>query len=239
MREYEAAALLGQMGMPLSCHTMMTSGERAWFGLLSPGSRVMQKGDAVTTAYGVQGALNCRAGWLAEGPSDLDPAVQDYVDVLVKPYFEAIVQWLETVGIGLEGGTLDAIIRKRLGDPFFGVKLNPGHLIHLDEWMHTPIAKGSKAKLKSGMALQVDVIPGTGGPYFTTNIEDGIALLDARGRAAFAEKYSSAMERIHLRREFMEDQLGIRLKPECLPFSNIAGWLPPFWLSPNLAMTVK
>jgi hypothetical protein len=32
------------------------------------------------------------------------------------------------------------------------------------------------------------------------------------------------------------DALGIRLKPEVLPLSNLAGYLPPFWVSPQLAM---
>ncbi len=238
MREYEAARSFEPVGMPLSCHTMFSTGPRAWHGLLSPSSRKMKKGDAVTAAYGVQGALNCRAGWLAEDASDLAPGVQDYIAILVAPYFEAIAQWLQTIEIGITGGTLDAIIRQRLGDEFFGVKLNPGHLIHLDEWMHTPISPKSAIKLRSGMALQVDVIPGTGGPYFT-NIEDGIALLDERSRAEFFERYPSAGERIHQRRAFMEDELGIVLKPDCLPFSNISGWLPPFWLASEHAMTMR
>ena len=33
MREREAVALLGWNGMPLSCHTMLTAGPRATFGL--------------------------------------------------------------------------------------------------------------------------------------------------------------------------------------------------------------
>ncbi len=61
----------------------------------------------------------------------------------------------------------------RLGDPFFGIGLNPGHLIHLDEWVHSPVKKNSKMKLASGMALQCDIIPATGTPYFMSNIEDG------------------------------------------------------------------
>lgn len=239
LSEFEAARQLQPIGMPLSCHTMFSSGKRAWHGLLSPSSRTMEKGDPVTVAYGVQGALNCRAGWLANGPEDLPEPVRDYVDVLVAPYFEAIAEWLETVGLGVSGGTLNAIVGKRLADPFFGVQLNPGHLIHLDEWMHTPIFSGSDIALRSGMALQVDVIPATGGPYFTTNIEDGIAVLDDVGRAEFSEKYPVAMERVHRRRAFMLDELGIRLKPEVLPFSNIAGWLPPFWLSPEYAMALR
>ena len=36
----------------------------------------------------------------------------------------------------------------------------------------------------------------------------------------------------------MTDVLGIRLKPEVLPFSNIPAFLPPFWLSRNTAMAV-
>jgi hypothetical protein len=31
----------------------------------------------------------------------------------------------------------------------------------------------------------------------------------------------------------MKDVLGIRLKPEVLPFSNLAAALPPFMLSPH------
>ncbi len=36
----------------------------------------------------------------------------------------------------------------------------------------------------------------------------------------------------------MKDVLGIDLKPEVLPFSNIPAYLPPFLLSPRRAMTV-
>ena len=237
MREFEAAAQMRPIGLPLSCHAMFSSGPRAWLGLPSPTSKVIERGEAVTTAYGVHGALSCRAGWLAEGPEELPEAVRDYVDRLVVPYFEAVADWLEAVGIGVGGATLFELVMRRIGDPFFGVTLNPGHLIHLDEWMHSPIAAGSTARLRSGMALQVDIIPATGGPYFTSNMEDGIALLDDTGRSEFKEKYPDAFARIEARRAFMADGLGIRLKPEVLPFSNLASFLAPFWLSPALAMT--
>jgi hypothetical protein len=42
--------------------------------------------------------------------------------------------------------------------------------------------------------------------------------------------------RIQQRRTFMQEVLGIRLKPEVLPFSNLPAYLPPFWLSPQRAM---
>jgi hypothetical protein len=37
----------------------------------------------------------------------------------------------------------------------------------------------------------------------------------------------------------MGDVLGIRLKPEVLPFSNIPAYLPPFLLSPQRVMALK
>ena len=118
---------------------------------------------------------------------------RDYVDRLAAPYFACVAEWYETIGIGVTGGEIDALVKRHLGDPFFGVGLNPGHLIHLDEWMNTPIYPGSTERLQSGQAIQVDIIPATGSPYFTSNIEDGIALLDARGRAEFAERHPGGL----------------------------------------------
>jgi hypothetical protein len=130
-------------------------------------------------------------------------------------------------------------VMSRLSNPFFGIGLNPGHLIHLDEWVHSPVKKNSRMKLASGMALQCDIIPATGTPYFTSNIEDGVALADSAMRAAFEAKYPEAWRRIENRRAFMGEKLGIKLKPEVLPFSNISAWLPPFWLSPNKVMAMR
>lgn len=239
MTEFEAVALMRQTGMPLSCHLMLSAGERAFVGLASPSLRRIQQGDPFTMAYGVWGALNCRAGWIVEDERQLPNAARDYLDKLVKPYFTAIAAWYEQVGIGVTGGELYATIKQHLGDPFFGVGLNPGHLIHLDEWVHSPIYENSTEPLQSGMALQVDVIPATGTPYFTTNIEDGIALADESLRASFAQKYPEAWERIQARRKFMEEKLGIRLKPEVLPFSNIPAYLTPYLLDPFRAMRLS
>jgi hypothetical protein len=130
-------------------------------------------------------------------------------------------------------------VHDRIGDPFFGVSLNPGHLIHIDEWMHSPVFAGSEIPLASGMALQVDIIPATGTPYFTSNIEDGIALADEALREEIAASYPEAWARIGARRAFMTEVLGIQLKPEVLPFSNIPAFLPPFWLARDKAMAVE
>lgn len=239
MTELEAARLLALNGLPLSAHPMLSGGRRAAYGLPSPSLNVLGRGDPVTVACGVQGGLSARAGFLVEGPRDLPADIRDYVDRLVGPYFAAVVDWYESVGIGVTGGTLWKAIHDRVGDPFFGISLNPGHQIHLDEWMHSPIFCGSDIPLKSGMALQVDVIPATGTRWFTTNIEDGIALADDALRHEIAARFPEAWTRIEARRAFMANELGIRLSPEVLPFSNIPAFLPPFWLARDQAMTVS
>jgi len=238
MTEREAVALLGWNGWPLSCHLMLTAGPRATLGLLSPGDRPIAHGDRFTTAFGIWGALTCRAGFVVEEAAELPEPIRDYVDRLVAPYFAAIAEWYRTIRIGVTGGELHEIVARRLGDPFFGIFLNPGHQLHLDEWVNSPIRAGSPIELRSGMCFQVDVIPATGTEYFTTNIEDGIALADATLRAELAVRYPEAWARIEGRRAFMADQLGIELHPDVLPFSNIPAHLPPFLLRPERAMTL-
>jgi hypothetical protein len=238
LRESEAVGLLGWNGMPLSCHVMLTAGPRATFGLLSPSDRPIERGDRFTTAFGIWGALTCRAGFVVEDAAELPDGIGDYVDRLVGPYFAAVAEWYGALHVGQTGGTLQAIIDRHLGDPFFGIFLNPGHQLHLDEWVNSPVWPGSDVELRSGMAMQVDIIPATGTPYFTTNIEDGIALADETLRAEFAAAYPEAWARIVARRRFMAEALGIDLHPDVLPFSNLAAALPPFLLRPDLVMTV-
>ena len=87
MSEREAVALLGWNGWPLSCHLMLTAGPRAALGLLSPGDRRIERGDPFTTAFGIWGALTCRAGFVVEDADELPDAIRDYVERLVGPYF--------------------------------------------------------------------------------------------------------------------------------------------------------
>ena len=238
MREREAVRLLEWSGAPLSCHLMLTAGPLARHGLLSPGDRVIERGDPLTVAFGIWGALNCRAGFVVESAGELPAGIQDYVDRLVAPYFEAVAEWYVALRVGQRGGALQEIIDRRLGDPFFGIFLNPGHQIHLDEWVNSPVAPGSTVELQSGMVLQVDIIPATGGPYFTTNIEDGVALADSGLRETLARTFPELWQRVERRRAFMREALGIDLHPDVLPLSNIPAFLPPLLLRPDLAMTL-
>ncbi len=238
MTEYDLCSLAGLRGQPVSFHPLVLSGERTSLGLGSRSARRIALGDPIVAAIGYWGSNTARAGFVARSEEDLPASIADYVERLVGPYFRAAVAWYETVGISVTGGELYAAAMEHIGDPFFGVTLNPGHLIHLEEWLSSPVWKGSTIPLVSGMYWQVDMIPATGGPYFTTNIEDGIALADAELRAELAVTYPEVWARIEARRSFMRDVLGIHLRPEVLPFSNMPAYLPPFWLAPWRAMRV-
>src|SRR5882762_2593540 len=110
LTELEAARLLEWNGTPLSCHLMLTAGPRARFGLLSPSDRKIQRGDPFTTAFGIWGALNCRAGFVAADRGELPAGIADYVERLVAPYFEAVGEWYGALRVGVSGGALHDII---------------------------------------------------------------------------------------------------------------------------------
>ena len=150
MTEHEAVSLLHWNGTPLSCHLMLTAGPRAKFGLLSPSDRAIARGDPFTTAYGIWGALTCRAGFVVAHERELPESIRDYVERLVAPYFVAVAEWLEAVHVGQTGGVLNEIIARRLGDSFFGIFLNPGHQIHLDEWVNSPVWPDSVGRAPLG-----------------------------------------------------------------------------------------
>ena len=237
--ELQAARLMAINALPGCAYPVLSGGERARVGLGSPTLRPLQRGEPFFMGYGLWGSMNARGGFLVEDERELPEEIRDYVPKLVAPYFRAVVAWYETIGIGVPGRALYDAVHAIIGDPFFGVKLNPGHLIHIDEWMHSPVKRGSETKFRSGMAVQMDIIPATGAKYFSSNLEDGVALADEPLRAAFAQLYPEAWRRIEGRRKFMIETLGIALKPEVLPFSNIPAYLPPFILSPRRVMACQ
>jgi Xaa-Pro aminopeptidase len=238
MSEFAAAQTMGLGTLPHSCHTMLSTGGRL-VGLDSPSGKIIERGDPLTTAVGYWGGLSSRMAWVVEDASELPSNARDWLERLAMPYFACAAEWYSTIGIGVTGGMLDAVARKHLGDPFFNLVLNPGHLLHIDEWMNTPVYPGSKETLKSGQMIQCDIIPAAGPPYYGANIEDGIALLDERGRAELRDRHPDIASRVDARRAFMAEVLGIRLKPEVMPLSNLAAAYPPFLLSPDRLLALR
>src|ERR1700721_2050996 len=121
---------------------------------------------------------------------------------------EAIGEWFGLMKLGPPGRAFHDLIQDRLPFEQFGIYLNPGHLIHLDEWMSSPFYAGSEIPVTSGMAIQVDVIPQST-TYFLTRMEDGIVVADQELRAKLKKSAPDCFERCQRRRSFMNDVLGI------------------------------
>lgn len=225
-------------GYPLSCHIGMKSSGNQQTGLSGPVGALIKKGDPCSTNIGYWGSNICRAGWVAVSENDLPGPARDYVKQFAAPYFYACTQWYENLKIGTKGGTLREIIDMYLPFEEFGVFLNPGHLIHYDEWVSSPICKGSDDQIRSGMYMQVDIIPRSE-KYFSSRMEEGLIIADETLQHQLREQYPDVYNRCMLRRRFMTEELGLVLPFEILPLSNIPALVPPFFLNYKCVLSLK
>jgi Xaa-Pro aminopeptidase len=232
MTDNELAGLSGYNGEPFSCHMTLVTEANRNLGLSGPVGSVIRLGSPLATNIAYWGSNICRAGWVARSAEDLLPAARDYVDAFAGPYFEVMAEWFRLLRIGARGGKLAELIADKLPFDRFRIFLNPGHLIHLDEWVSSPIFRGSDIPLRSGMAIQVDVIPFSP-VYFSTRMEDCVVLADAELRRSLRAQFPDCFARCQQRRRFMIDVLGIELSEEVLPLSNTPAIVAPFFLSPN------
>jgi Xaa-Pro aminopeptidase len=238
MTDHEVVQLAQLTGEPLGCHVTFATGSRRDLGLGSPSGERIRCGDPLSTNICYWGSNSCRAGWVAATEQDLPAAAQDYVEAYAGPYFAALGEWFSLLRIGAAGGELARLIDERLPFDRYGIFLNPGHLIHLDEWLSSPIYAGSTDPIRSGMVIQVDVIPSSL-VYASTRMEDGIVVADADLRGELATLYPDCFARCQQRRSFMIEVLGFEMGEEILPLSNIPGIVPPFFLAPNHIFTLR
>jgi hypothetical protein len=227
--DHELMTLARYNGEPVGCHWTMKCGDHRT-SLASPrGSRV-ERGGPFSTNVCYWGANVCRAGWVAASESELPEPSRGYTTDFAGPYFAACAEWLEQLRPGASAGELFELVHARLPFDRFGVFLNPGHLIHYDEWLAAPFYRGSAETLASGMVIQSDIIPHAP-RYFSTRMEDGFALADAALRSELADRFPAVLARCEARRQFLAGTLGIHLDPSVLPLSNLAGLVSPFFLN--------
>jgi hypothetical protein len=223
-------------GEPLSFHPVFASGADVAVGLRSPSSRRLELGDAAIAAIGLWGGNCARGGLVAASEADLGSQSDGYLAALAVPYWRAIATWYEALELGAPGGEIFQEITGLLEGEAFASSLNPGHLIHYEEWLDSPIRAGSSDPIASGMVFQSDIIPTGIRPGWTANCEDTVAVADAELRAAIESRQPELWSRITARRAFMRDSLGIDVRDEVLPLSPTAGYFPPFWLDLDRAL---
>lgn len=232
---YQAAAV---GGLPLGCHSTFACGDRAAQGLSGPTGQVLRRGSPISFNICHWRSNICRAGWLADDAGDLPEAAQDYLEVFAFPYMEAMCQWCSLMRPGVMGGEVWAAMQAALPFETFGVFLNPGHLVGLDEWMSSPIYAGSDLPLASGMAMQCDVIP-SHPVYGSTRMEDGYVLADEALRADLAARFPAVAERIARRQAFMREQIGLAVPDSLLPLADTCGVVAPWLFSPRKLIVLR
>lgn len=215
-------------GVPLAAHMTLKCGANRVSLASARGERV-QLGGRFSCGIAFWGANCCRCGWVATGPADLPTEARAYIERFAGPYFEAMAAWFQSLRIGAPGNSLHHAIHSRLPIDPFHVFLNPGHLIHLDEWLCSPVYPGSEIPLRSGMVMQSDVIP-SHPAYYSSRMEDGYLLADQSLQAALAP---ALLARCLARRHWMRQTLGLPIHDDVLPLSNLPAIVPPFLLNPQ------
>ncbi len=237
MTDFAAYQGAGVGGLPMGCHSTFATGSRAAQGLSGPTGEVLRLGQQIGFNICHWGSNICRAGWLARTADDLPIEARGYLEGFAGPYVQALSKWFSMMRPGVSGGEVWARMRAELPFETFGVYLNPGHLIGLDEWMSSPIYEGSVEPLASGMAMQCDVIPGH--PVWgSTRMEDGYVIADAGLRAELEALYPAVAARCAKRADFMKTVIGLDLPNTLLPLADTCGIVAPYLFDPTQVIAI-
>ena len=236
MTEADLARGMRYSGVPLSYHPAVASGPDLPAVLGSPGGRVVQLGEPVFAMVGVWGGNCARGGLLGAGESDDRPDGTRYLEEVAAPYWRTVVTWYESVRLDRSADDIRKVVVGACHEQGFHPALGIGHCVDWEDWPATPFEAGSAARIRSGMILDCDIFSDQNGPAHVVHCEDTIATADEALRAELAERYPEVWQRFAARQEFMRGRLGIELPDEILPLSPMAGYLPPFWLSPDVAL---
>ncbi len=231
--EWESERYLDSHGLPLSCHRMINAGNKAKRGLSSASANIINMGDPYVIAFGVTGALTCRAGCVANTADELSDELRNFYPDFAVNYFDVITTWYESIRIGITGGEIYNAVENIRNNDLYTFAVNPGHQLHLDEWINSPFSMNNPVILQSGMALQMDIIPVSVGPFCYINAEDGVVLANEELRLKIQNNYPEMWQRMQKRRITIKENYGIILHETVLPLSDLTGWLPPYALQPS------
>lgn len=236
VKESQLGNLLNADGQTNNVVTIAATGVRFEKANLYPTSKQVSLGDTLSLTTGYKGGLSSRAGFVVESAEQLPNNQHDYIEKVAMPYFKTVVFWLENIRIGMYGGEFYQMIEEVYPKDEYHWHLNPGHLVADEEWMSSPIYPSSKETLKSGMLLQIDIIPSITG-YGGVSAEECIALADEELRSQIKNEYPDLWGRMETRGNYIQNELGILLPEHVLPLSNLVAYLRPFFLNKTAALT--
>ncbi|MGM9904499.1 hypothetical protein A5844_000615 [Enterococcus sp. 10A9_DIV0425] len=236
-KESTIGQLLNAQGQANTVITIAATGKRFEYANLYPTDKTIQLGDPMSLTTGFKGGLSSRTGFVIEEESQLPKEQKDYLERIAKPYFRAVVSWLETIRIGMMGMEMVQLIESVLPKETYHWHLNPGHLTADEEWLASPIYSNSTEKVTSGMIFQLDIIPSVPG-YTGVSAEECVAIADETLRNELAKDYPELWQRIVIRRRYLIEVLNIQINEELLPLSNTVAYLRPFFLAKSQALRV-
>ena len=175
--EMEVADELDVGGQTHSVVTIMAAGARFEKANMYPTNKKIKLADPLSITTGFKGGLQSRGGYAVHDESELPENLKGYLDAVAKPYFNAVVHWLENIHIGMKGSELYDSIDNVLPKEKYGWTLNPGHLCADEEWLSSPVYPESEEVLKSGMLFQIDIIPSVSG-FGGISCESGVMIAD-------------------------------------------------------------
>lgn len=233
--ELQLGDTLNRYGQHNSIVTIAASGTRYVDGNMYPREKQVNIGDPISLTVGYRGGSSSRAGYAVHDDSELPSSAKNYLDDVAIPYFNAYTDWLETIYVGMSGGELFDRIDKILPREKYGWSLCPGHLTAEEEWMCSPIYENSKEILRSGMILQIDIIPSVTG-YNGCCAESTVLLADDYLKEELRQKEKTLWDRMQNRIRYLKEELGINVSDNILPMCSTVAYLRPYLLNKNKAL---
>lgn len=232
--EMKVADELDAGGQTHSVVTIMATGARFEKANKYPTNKKIKLADPLSITTGFKGGLQSRGGYAVHDENELPENLKGYLDAVAKPYFNAVVHWLENIHIGMKGRELYDSIENVLPKEKYGWTLNPGHLCADEEWLSSPVYPESEEVLKSGMLFQIDIIPSVSG-FGGISCESGVMIADKELRDSITSEYPGIWDRIVKRQEYMKNELGIQISDEILPTSMATAYCKPWLLNKEMA----
>lgn len=241
MSELEISAYSGGDLRENIAHPNVLAGERSvGLGLKSPDAfSILADASPMTISYSVRGSMCARSGIAATGEEALSDEQKKVFNEFYEKYWNAIAAWYEVITQGVTGGEIFRTVNHYVGGEKFGVALNPGHCIGMDEWSNSPVWKDSEIKIQNGLHFQCDIVACGKDPVMNAICEDTIVIADEKMREEVREKYPETWERIEKRQTFMRETLGILLHDDVLPMSGLNGVMFPFMLDRSRIFALK
>ncbi len=217
--------------LPQSVHPMINFGPHVATGLRSPNETRLELGGCCGLCYGLRGSLVSRVGVAAYDYDTYNEDLLPFLNSFYKPFWSAIAAWYETVKVGSIGGDIYDAVMSKIGDQKFGVVLNPGHNIGMDEWTNSPMYRDSSIPIINGSYLQCDIIASGSDPIRCAICEDTVVVADLDLRNRLRIEFPNTFDRIVKRQKIMRNELGINIDDSLLPMSNFNAVYFPFMLN--------